>query len=276
MGELLEFWNNLSPEAVGLAAFFVACVFIVVVGVPLARRLGERLRRSLRRRMSKRRQMTPWHRRQKQRRQRAALMKGLAVIAVLPVLVIGALLAAYLVLPERFGFVGVYMDNAREVAQSWITDERSFSTSEPRVDRRGQSSSTVTSASVRVIDGDTLELNGQRIRLHAIDAPERSQRCASADGGNWNCAAAAERRLRQLVSGSNMRCAQRDTDRYGRLVAVCYADGVDVNEVLVREGLAWAYRQYGRDYVGAERRARNEARGIWQAETMPPWEYRRR
>lgn len=221
MSELLQFWNSLSPEAVGLAAFFFACVLIVVVGIPLARRLGERLRQSLGWRMSKRRQITPWHRRRKQRRQRAALLKGLKIIAMLPVLAIGTLLAAYLVLPERFGFVGVYMDNAREVAQSWITDERSFPTSEPRVDRRGQSTSTLTSASIRVIDGDTLELNDQRIRLHAIDAPERSQRCASADGGRWNCTAAAERRLRQLVTGSNMRCAQRDTDRYGRLVAVC-------------------------------------------------------
>jgi hypothetical protein len=66
-----------------------------------------------------------------------------------------------------------------------------------------------------------------------------------------------------------------DTDRYGRSVAACRVGELDVQEVLVREGLAWAYRQYSRDYVPAEEAARAEARGIWQAPTEAPWDWRR-
>jgi endonuclease YncB( thermonuclease family) len=126
-----------------------------------------------------------------------------------------------------------------------------------------------------VLDGDTIDIAGERIRLHAIDTAEDGQRCGLADGGTWDCAEAATGRLRALTAGRTVTCDAVDRDRYGRTVAVCRVGDIDVQEVLTREGLAWAYRQYSRAYVSAEEAARAERRGIWQGPAQPPWEWRR-
>jgi endonuclease YncB( thermonuclease family) len=131
------------------------------------------------------------------------------------------------------------------------------------------------SGGARVLDGDTVEIAGTRIRLHGIDAAEGNQLCQRAGGGTWDCAGAATERLRGLMSGRTAACRVMYTDRYGRSVAACRVGDLDVQEVLVREGLAWAYRLYSRDYVPAEEAARAEARGIWQGPTEAPWDWRR-
>jgi len=122
-------------------------------------------------------------------------------------------------------------------------------------------------------DGDTLRLAGETVRLHAIDAPETGQTCADADGRRWPCGRAAERALARLAEGG-LRCEGRERDPYGRLVAKCYADGADVARRLVRRGAAFAYPQYGRDYVSAERRASAEGRGVWRGKATRPWAVR--
>jgi endonuclease YncB( thermonuclease family) len=127
----------------------------------------------------------------------------------------------------------------------------------------------------RVLDGDTIEIDGKRIRLHGIDTAEDGQSCGLADGGAWDCAEAATARLRALTAGRTMTCDAVDRDRYGRIVAGCRVGDTDVQEVLTREGLAWAYRQYSRAYVPAEEAAQAERRGIWQGPATPPWEWRR-
>lgn len=125
-----------------------------------------------------------------------------------------------------------------------------------------------------VVDGDGLRLSGQTIRIHGIDAPEHSQSCVAADGSQWLCGQAATRRLSELAEGRDVRCRQTDRDHYGRVVAVCEVKGMDLGEVLVTEGLAWAYRYYSIDYVAAEDSARQRALGIWSAPNRPAWEYR--
>ena len=125
------------------------------------------------------------------------------------------------------------------------------------------------SGPARVIDGDTLDLGHERLRLHGIDAPETGQSCRDAAGRSWDCGAAAGARLAELVRGG-LRCEGRDTDRYGRIVARCTAGGRDVAGVLVAEGLAFAYRKYSRDYVALEDRARAERRGIWAGRAERP------
>lgn len=135
-------------------------------------------------------------------------------------------------------------------------------------------SGPAASGPARAIDGDTLELAGHRVRLHGIDAPERAQRCT--DGGNrdWACGQAATRRLAALLETGATRCSVRDTDRYGRLVAVCSSGGRDLGGVLVREGLARAYTAYDDAYVADESAARAARRGIWQGAAEAPWSYR--
>jgi endonuclease YncB( thermonuclease family) len=111
--------------------------------------------------------------------------------------------------------------------------------------------------------------------MHAIETAEDGQRCGHADGGTWDCAEAATARLRAFTAGRTVTCDAVDRDRYGRTVAACRVGDTDVQELLTREGLAWAYRQYSRAYVSAEEAARAERRGIWQGPAKPPWEWRR-
>lgn len=125
-----------------------------------------------------------------------------------------------------------------------------------------------------VIDGDTIEIHGERIRLHAIDSPEGRQRCTRG-GREWRCGTEAARALDAFIAGATVYCTARDTDRYGRMVAVCRAHQVDLGEWMVRQGWALAYRQYGRDYVKAEEAARAERVGVWSGEMVPPWEWRK-
>lgn len=94
-----------------------------------------------------------------------------------------------------------------------------------------------------VIDGDTIEVHGRRIRLAGIDSPESGQTCKS-KGIEYRCGKAAAFALADKIGRRPVTCEQRDTDRYGRVVAVCTLDGVDLNRWLVQQGHAIAYRAY--------------------------------
>jgi endonuclease YncB( thermonuclease family) len=126
-----------------------------------------------------------------------------------------------------------------------------------------------------VIDGDTIEIHGQRIRLHGIDAPEKGQPCFDASGKSYRCGQIAAMALDEFVGASPVTCRERDTDRYGRTVATCAVRGVDIQAWLVRNGHAFAYRRYSSDHVGAEQEAKNTKRGVWAGSAQPPWEWRK-
>jgi len=130
--------------------------------------------------------------------------------------------------------------------------------------------------SVRIVDGDTLDVDGQRHRVFGIDAPEAQALCNAADGRSWACGRAATQRLRALGASAPLSCREvpGQTDRYGRSISRCHVGERDVAEVLVREGLAWAFVRYSKDYVAAERAARRRGMGVWQADNEPPWVWR--
>ena len=98
-----------------------------------------------------------------------------------------------------------------------------------------------------VIDADNIEIHGQRIRLHGIDAPEGGQICRDAAGRDWRCGQRAALALQDLI---------------GRRPGRCLVGEVDINGWLVTQGLALAYRRYSYDYVTAEDEARAAGRGI--------------
>lgn len=129
-------------------------------------------------------------------------------------------------------------------------------------------------ADVRVIDGDTIELDGTSYRLHGIDAPEAGQKCKTARGSNWNCGQAAISLMEDLVLGVDVTCRGQEEDGYGRMIAVCYTDGRDINAEMVRTGHAWAFRRYSEDYAGLEDATKAKGVGVWEAETQTPWDYR--
>lgn len=126
----------------------------------------------------------------------------------------------------------------------------------------------------RVVDGDTLEVAGRRVRLEGIDAPEHGQTCARAKNGDWNCGAASADALERLIGRRAVSCENRGTDKYGRMLGVCSVDGNDINAEMVRRGFAWAFVKYSQSYVAEEAEARRAHVGIWQAETEPAWVYR--
>jgi endonuclease YncB( thermonuclease family) len=126
---------------------------------------------------------------------------------------------------------------------------------------------------VRVVDGDTLDLEGQRVRLEGIDAPEIPQSCPSSVG-TWDCGKAAARALKDLVAGQQVACRNRGTDKYGRMLGVCFVADRDINAEMVRQGHAWAFVKYSKSYVEEEAHARAARIGIWQGQAEPAWVYR--
>jgi endonuclease YncB( thermonuclease family) len=128
----------------------------------------------------------------------------------------------------------------------------------------------------RVIDGDTIDITGTRVRLDGIDAPEMEQSCADPAGTRWSCGRAAARELRAHLAGQSLSCEASGNDRYERVLATCaLPDGSDVNAWLVREGWALAYG-FGGAYRAEEAEAQAARRGIWSGNFLPPWEWRRR
>lgn len=126
-----------------------------------------------------------------------------------------------------------------------------------------------------VIDGDTIEIHGQRIRFHGIDAPESRQLCDDARGKPYRCGQKAALALSDKIDRRTVHCEPKDIDRYKRVVAVCRIDTTDLNGWLVREGLAIAYRQYSHDYVSSEAAARQARRGLWAGRFIEPAKWRK-
>ncbi|GIW26254.1 MAG: hypothetical protein KatS3mg075_741 [Meiothermus sp.] len=127
-----------------------------------------------------------------------------------------------------------------------------------------------------VVDGDTLEIQGVRVRLWGVDAVESNQTCLDAQGKVYPCGRRAAFALADFLGQRTVSCTRRDTDRYGRMVAVCSVADVEVNRWLVEQGWALAYVQYGGGvYLDSQNRARAGKRGIWQGSFQAPWEYRR-
>ena len=127
---------------------------------------------------------------------------------------------------------------------------------------------------VTVLDGDTIEMRGQRIRLNAIDAPEGGQRCLDKDGKPYRCGRKAAFALADRIGRGTETCRPGGEDRYGRTIATCFKDGVNLTGWMVREGWAVAYRKYGTDYVREENDARANRRGLWSGSFDMPWDWR--
>lgn len=125
-----------------------------------------------------------------------------------------------------------------------------------------------------VIDGDTLEIHGKRIRLHGMDAPEASQQCYI-NGKAWACGKTAAWELDKKIRGKTVSCEIKDMDKYGRFVADCKVAGVSVNGRQVEEGWAVAYARYSKAYIPNQERARAARRGIWSSQWASPEQYRR-
>jgi endonuclease YncB( thermonuclease family) len=131
----------------------------------------------------------------------------------------------------------------------------------------------------QVIDGDSLKRHQMRYRIHGIDAPELKQICWIKDQP-WSCGEASRDYLRKIQGREGLFCIKVDEDRYRRDIVKCSVqtnDGIkDVGSIMVEEGYALAYRQYSKEYIEEEKRAKDNKKGIWKSRFIYPWEWRRK
>lgn len=134
---------------------------------------------------------------------------------------------------------------------------------------------TAISGFATVIDGDTIEIHGQRVRLWGIDAIESGQLC-QLDGKPWRCGQDAALGLDARLQNQVVSCRPLNQDRYGRIVAKCAVQGRDLGSWLVSEGIALDYTYYSSGaYKSEQASAQAEMLGIWRGSFEMPWEWRR-
>ena len=150
-----------------------------------------------------------------------------------------------------------------------------FGTPEAPRERPRSATGAIVGAA-RVVDGDSLVVAGDRIRLFGIDAPEGRQECRNAAGQNYACGREAARALTSFIAGRDVLCKPVDHDQHDRDVATCSVQGRDLGEFMVRGGHALDYRRHSKGrYASAEQEARAAKRGLWAGEFERPSEWRK-
>ena len=125
-----------------------------------------------------------------------------------------------------------------------------------------------------IIDGDTIHIGKNKIRLHGIDAPEIKQICKIKDK-IWNCGIESSANLKKLIGKKNIKCEVSDIDRYKRYIAECYLNNLNINQYMVRQGWAIAYRYYSKQFIEDEEIAQKYKLGIWQGTFIEPYLFRK-
>ena len=126
-----------------------------------------------------------------------------------------------------------------------------------------------------IIDGDTIHINQNKIRLHGIDAPETKQKCSN-NKKKWPCGKQSTLELKKLIDNKIVKCFVKDVDIYNRYVAICSVSKINLNRSMVEKGWAIAYRYYSTDYIIEEKNARKNKLGIWSGNFEEPYLFRKR
>ena len=127
----------------------------------------------------------------------------------------------------------------------------------------------------KIIDGDTIHIGKNKIRLHGIDAPEWNQSC-TLNNKVWECGKKSTLVLKKLIANQIVICEIKDIDQYKRYIAVCLSNKVNLNKKMVQDGWAIAYRYYSKDYIKEEEFARRNKVGIWKGKFLTPYQFRKK
>ena len=128
--------------------------------------------------------------------------------------------------------------------------------------------------SLRVVDGDTIVLNGEKIRISGIDAPELKQMCMNGDEKVF-CGKTAKMILVKKIGNQTPECIREGKDVYKRTLAECFINGVSLSSFLVRSGYAFAYRKYSDKFIKDEEFAKENKLGMWTMKFQYPWDFRK-
>ena len=125
-----------------------------------------------------------------------------------------------------------------------------------------------------IIDGDTIRIGKNKIRLYGIDAPEINQTC-TINKIIWGCGFESSQALESMISKKEVQCEIVDIDRYKRFVAKCFVKNINLNQYMVQNGWAVAYRYYSDDFIKNEEIAKKNKSGIWQGKFLDPYLFRK-
>ena len=132
----------------------------------------------------------------------------------------------------------------------------------------------IKSQELKVVDGDTIHLNGEKIRFKGIDTPELKQTCLK-EGIQNLCGVAAKQILIGKIGNNKVECISEGKDQYKRILAECFVNNESLSSYLVRSGYAFAYRKYSKTFIPDEDYARINKLGMWSMEFDYPWDYRK-
>ena len=132
----------------------------------------------------------------------------------------------------------------------------------------------IKSQELKVVDGDTIHLNGEKIRFSGIDTPELKQTCLK-EGIQNPCGVTAKQILIGKIGNNNVKCISEGKDQYKRILAECFVNNESLSSYLVRSGYAFAYRKYSKNFIPDEEYARINKLGMWSMEFDYPWDYRK-
>lgn len=127
---------------------------------------------------------------------------------------------------------------------------------------------------VRVINGDTLQMNGKYMKLYGVDAPESNQTCADRSGRSYACGNQAALWLKSWLADNTIECRVMQQDAKGNMVGVCSLGQYDIGAAMVNAGWAVTYLKYTDIYAPYEQQAKAENRGLWQGQFYMPWDWR--
>ena len=127
---------------------------------------------------------------------------------------------------------------------------------------------------IKIIDGDTIIINKEKIRFSGIDTPELKQTCKK-NNKIYLCGLKAKKILIKKIGKNIPKCIKEGKDIYKRTLAECFVNGKSLSTFLVRNGYAFAYRKYSKKFIKDEEFAKANNLGMWSMKFQYPWDFRK-